>query len=143
MMDILPTVALFSNLDLNTPDNRQQPFFYSSSGVQDTGKTLELGNGISIIKEKSILKLGGQEVPIKSFYQVGYTSQNKLEINKQSFASEGLNVIYMASYGRFVVVDDFYLNSTYMQMFVFEQYDKNLFEPVALDPMTKIYKLKI
>lgn len=143
MMDILPTVALFSNLDLNTPDNRQQPFFYASSTIQDTGKTLELGDGISVLKEKNMIKLGGQEVPIKSFYQVGYTPQKTLEVNEQSFSSEGLNLIYLASYGRFLVIDDFYMHSTYIQMFVFEHYDKNLYEAVNLDPMNKIYKLKI
>lgn len=143
MLDILPTVALFSNLDLNTPDNRQQPFFYPATSVQDTGKTLELGNNISIIKEKSILKIGNQEVPIKQFFQVGYTPENKLAINKQLFASEGLNVVYLASYGRFLVLDDYYLNSTYIQLFVFEQYDRNLFEPVVIDPLTKIYRLKM
>lgn len=143
MMDILPTVALFSNLDLNTPDNRQQPFFYASSTIQDTGKTLELGDGISVLKEKNMIKLGGQEVPIKSFYQVGYTPQKTLEVNEQSFSSEGFNLIYLASYGRFLVVDDFYMHSNYIQMFVFEHYDKNLYEAVNLDPMNKIYKLKI
>ena len=49
----------------------------------------------------------------------------------------------MASYGQFLVVDDYFFNSTYIQMFVFEQYDKNLFQPVILSPLTKIYKLKI
>ncbi len=143
MMDILPTVALFSNLDLNTPDDRQQPFFYASSSIQDTGKTIELGNGITVLKDKNVLKIGNQEVPIKSFYQVGYNATNTLQINEQSFSSAGINIIYLASYGRFLILDDFYLNSTYIQMFVFEHYDKNLFEPITLDPMTKIYKLKI
>lgn len=143
MMDIFPTVALFSNLDLNTPDDRQQPLFYASSSIQDTGKTIEVGNGITILKDKNVLKIGNQEVPIKSFYQVGYSTANTLQINKQSFSSAGINIIYLASYGRFLIMDDFYLYSTYIQMFVFEHYDKKLFEPVTLDPMTKIYKLKV
>jgi len=143
MMDIFPTVALFSNLDLKNASERQQPFFYATQQIQDTGKTIELGNGISILKEKSILKLNNQEIPIKSFYQVGYAQNKTLQVSEQHFASEGLSVIFMASYGRFLVVDDFYLNSTYIQMFVFEHYDKNLFEPVIINPMTKIYKLKI
>ncbi len=143
MMEILPTVTLFSNLDLKHPDSRQQPFFYATQNMQDTGKTVELGNGISIIKEKSLLKLGNQEVPIKSFYQVGYDQSKKLQVNEQHFASEGLNVIYMASYNQFLVLDDFYLNSTYIQMFVLERYDHTLFESVVSDPMSKIYKLKI
>lgn len=144
MMDILPTVTLFSHLDLKNPDNKEeQPFFYATQQIQDTGKVIELGNGISILKEKSILKMGGQEVPIKGFYEVGYNKENKLQVNEQHFASEGLNVIYMASYGRFVIVDDFYFNSAYIQMFVFDHYDPKLFEPVLSDPMTKIYKLKV
>lgn len=144
MMEILPTVTLFSHLDLKNPDNKEeQPFFYATQQIQDTGKTIELGNGISILKDKSILKMGSQETPIKGFYQVGYNKSNTLQVNEQHFASEGLNVIYMASYGRFLIVDDFYFNSAYIQMFVFEHYDKNLFEPVILDPMSKIYKLKV
>ncbi|MDD3598244.1 STT3 domain-containing protein [Sulfuricurvum sp.] len=147
MLDIFPTVSLFSNLDLNQPDNRQQPFFFASSMIQDTGKTVELGNGVAINKEKNMLQIptqsGVQEVPIKSFSQVGYTAEHSLQINEQSFASEGLNLIYLASYGRFLILDDFYFHSLYIQMFVFERYDKTLFEPVTLDPMTKIYRLKI
>ncbi|MBN2870341.1 MAG: peptide transporter [Campylobacterales bacterium] len=144
MMEIIPTVTLFSYLDLKNPDNKlQQPFFYITGAIQDTGKTVELGNGLSILKEKSILKLGNQEVPIKHFYQVGYDQAQKLQINEQQFASEGLNVIILGSYGRLLVVDDFYLNSAYIQMFVFERFDPALFEPVLLDPMSKIYRLKV
>jgi dolichyl-diphosphooligosaccharide--protein glycosyltransferase/undecaprenyl-diphosphooligosaccharide--protein glycosyltransferase len=144
MMDILPTVTLFSYLDLKNPnDHPQQPFFYMTQQAQDTGKTIELGNGISILKDKSILKLGNQEVPIKGFYQVGYNKDQKLDINEQHFASDGLNVIFMASYKRFLVMDDFYFNSSYIQMFVFDRYDPNLFTPVILDPMSKVYKLKV
>ncbi|HQS67306.1 MAG TPA: STT3 domain-containing protein [Sulfuricurvum sp.] len=143
MMEIFPTVTLFSNLDLTGKTQPQQPFFYSTRSIQDTGKVLELGQGLSIIKETSTIKLGTQSIPIKSFYQVGYDKNQKVQINQQNFASEGLNVIYMASYGQFLLLDDTYLKSQYIQMFVFEQYDKNLFTPVILDPITKIYKLKI
>jgi len=49
----------------------------------------------------------------------------------------------MSSYGRFLILDDFYLNSAYIQMFVFDHYDPKLFEPVLSDPMSKVYKLKV
>lgn len=144
MMDILPTVTLFSYLDLKKPDNAlQQPFFYMTQQFQDTGKNVELGNNLSIVKEKNMLKLGNQEVPIKSFTQIGYDQNQKLQINEQRFSSEGLNIIFMGSYGRFLILDDFYLNSSYIQMFIFERYDPKLFEPVILDPLSKVYKLKV
>lgn len=143
MMEIFPTVSLFSNLDLTGKEKRPSPFFYTSRMIQDVGQSIELGQGISIIKATSTLKMGSQNIPIKAFYQVGYDSGHHIQINKQTFGSEGLTVIYMASYGQFLVVDDYYFNSAYIQMFVFEQYDKNLFQPVVLSPLTKIYKLKI
>lgn len=144
MLDILPTITFFSYLDLKNPSDKvQQPFFYMTQDIRNTDKTVELGNNIAILKEKNMIKLGNQEVPIKSFFQVGYDANKKLVTNQQQFASEGLNVIYLASYGRFLLVDDFYLNSTYIQLFVFDRYDKNLFEPVILDPMSKVYKLKL
>jgi len=33
-------------------------------------------------------------------------------------------------------------NSVFIQLFVFENYDKSLFEPVILNPLVKVYKLK-
>ena len=143
MMEIFPTVALFSNLDLKTGKTLPQPFFYLTQNFQDTGKTIDLAQGVAIEKATSSLKLGTKNVPIKAFYQVGYDNDKKLQITRQAFASDGLTVIFMASYGQFLVVDDYFFNSTYIQMFVFEQYDKNLFQPVILSPLTKIYKLKI
>lgn len=143
MMEIFPTVSLFSNLDLTGAEKRPAHFFYVSRGVRDTGQTIELGQGVSIQKSNSSLKLGMQTAPIKAFYQVGYDQNNKLKINRQVLASEGLTVIHMVSYGQFLVVDDYYFNSAYIQMFVLEQFDSTLFEPIILSPMSKIYKLKI
>jgi undecaprenyl-diphosphooligosaccharide--protein glycosyltransferase len=143
MMEIFPTVALFSNLDLTGKEKNPSHFYFLSRGAQDTKQTIELGQGVSIQKTTNSLKMGNQNAPIKAFYQVGYDPKQNLQINRQIFAAEGLTVIFMASYGQFLVVDDYFFNSTYIQMFVFEQYDRNLFQPIILSPMTKIFKLKI
>jgi len=52
-------------------------------------------------------------------------------------------VIFMKNYNTFLVLDSEVFNSTYIQMFVLENYDKKLFEPVILNPQAKVYKLKI
>jgi dolichyl-diphosphooligosaccharide--protein glycosyltransferase/undecaprenyl-diphosphooligosaccharide--protein glycosyltransferase len=144
MMDIFPTVSLFSNLDLTGKEkNTSSHFFFLSRSIQDTPQGIELGQGVSIQKTTNSLKMGNQNAPIKAFYQVGYDEKQKLQINRQTFRSDGLTVIFMASYGQFLVVDDYFFNSAFIQMFVLEQYDPTLFQPVILSPMTKIYKLKI
>ena len=49
----------------------------------------------------------------------------------------------MKSYNQFIIVDNNTYNSLYFQLFVFENYDKNLFEAIILTPLAKVYKLKI
>ena len=49
----------------------------------------------------------------------------------------------MQNYGQFLLVEDSVYNSTYFQLFVLENYDKSLFEPIILTPLAKVYKLRI
>jgi dolichyl-diphosphooligosaccharide--protein glycosyltransferase/undecaprenyl-diphosphooligosaccharide--protein glycosyltransferase len=54
-----------------------------------------------------------------------------------------ISAIYMKSYNKFIVLDNKTLNSSYIQLFVLENYNKKYFEPVILSPYAKVYKLKI
>jgi len=56
--------------------------------------------------------------------------------------TSNLNVIYMASYGSMLIVDDRTYDSLTIQLLVLENYDPKLFEPVMLTPYVKVYKLK-
>ncbi len=47
----------------------------------------------------------------------------------------------MQSYGEGLILDDFFYNSTYIQMFIFENYYKNLYKPIIITPYVKIYKV--
>ena len=49
----------------------------------------------------------------------------------------------MSNYRQFLVVENSVYNSLYFQLFVLEDYDKELFEPTILTPLAKVYKLKI
>jgi len=144
MLNIYPTVALFSNLDLMTGKEQKRPFFYKSRGLKDVGDKILLGNGIAIDKKTSSLVLGAKKVPIRRFVKTAYDKQGKLHVNSQliDFTAQ-LSVIYMRNYGAFLIVDENTYNSTYVQLFVLEHYDKNLYEKVIMSPSVKIYKLKI
>ena len=74
---------------------------------------------------------------------VGYDKDQKLQKNIQSVNSNSdISIIFMKSYGRFLILDERMYNSLFIQLFVFENYDKNLFELVIADPLAKVYKLK-
>ena len=145
MMGIFPTVAQFSNLDIMTGNTIRQPFFYQTESIRDEGNLLHLGNNIALDKSKGVIKFGKQqEVLVKHFIKTGYTKELKLIKEENILHPNGqFNIIYLQAFNSFLIVDEAMLNSTYVQMFVLENYDKNLFEPVILDPQTKIFKLKI
>ena len=144
MMGIYPTVTLFSNLDLQTGIQKARPFFYVSHGFRENQLVIDLGNGVGINKKTNTLIIGQNQVPIKKFAKVFYDKSGKLQKQVQTINEFGrVNVIFMPNYNRFLVVDDSVYNSTYIQLFVFENYDKKLFKPVIITPLAKIYKLKI
>lgn len=144
MMNILPTVTLFSNIDLKTGEQKERPFFYSTQQFKDQGKTIFLGNNITLDKTKGVITLGKQQVPLAQFITVGYDDKGSLHKNIQNIRMNGqLSLIYMSSYNRFLLLDSKMLNSLYIQLFVLENYDKDLFDLVINSPLAKIYKLKI
>ena len=143
MLNIFPTVAVFSNLDLNTGNKEANHFFFVSRNFRQVGNKLMLGHGVSFLNNTGELLLGNQKIPIKHFSVVSYNKQGKLQKQDQILDyNSRLNMIYMKSYNTILVLDDKMYNSVFIQLFVFENYDRNLFEPVILNPLVKIYKLK-
>ena len=47
----------------------------------------------------------------------------------------------MKDYKRILIMDDLFFNSAFVQLFVFEN-GGGLFEPVILNPLVKVYKVK-
>ena len=143
MLDIYPTVVLFSNIDLMSGKKGKPPFFYMSRNFRDLGAQIQLGQNIYLDKRTLQLTFGGKTVPIHRFVQTRYTQEGKLRKSEEIVdITSDINVIYMASYGTFLVIDDQTYNSLYIQLMVLENYDPKLFEPVILTPYAKVYKLK-
>lgn len=143
MLNIYPTVGLFSNIDLLSGKQNARPFFYATSQFKDSEAILHLGNGIALDKKKGSIKLGQQEVPLAQFITVGYDNQGTLQRNVQSIQMTGqLNLIYMSSYNKFLLLDHQSFQSLYIQLFILENYDKELFELVITSPHAKVFKLK-
>jgi len=140
MFDILPTIAIFSTIDLIS-GKRNNHLFIQAKAVSKKGGIIILNNGIKLDLSKAVIILRNQQVPIKRFALTTYDKEQKLKKLVQNVNSVGLNVIYMKSYGKWLIVDDFYYNSAYIQLFVFEN-TQGLFEPVILNPLVKVYKVK-
>ncbi len=143
MMSIFPTVALFSNLDLHSGTQQERPFFYATGSFKDAGALLHLGNGVALDKAKGIIMLGQQQVPLAQFVTISYDAQGKIQKNLQNLHPNGaLNLLYLKSYNQFLLIDHTMFESLYVQLFLLENIDPNLFEPVIMTPWAKVFKLK-
>ncbi len=143
MLNIYPTIRLFSNIDLMNGIKGDYPFFYKTRNFRDNGSSINFGNGISLDKKTGKLNIGQSSVTINRYVTTTYTNDNKLKTNMTVIdSSSNYNIIYMQSYEQFLIVDEQTYNSLYFRLFVLEDYDKSLFEPTILTPLAKVYKLK-
>ena len=144
MLSIYPTVTLFSNLNLMNPDKRAQPFFYKTTAFKESATSIDLGNSLKLNKQTGKLEIGNKAYPVKNFVKTFYDTKGVLHKQIQTLNPSGaLNIIYMQNYKQFLVLDNKSYNSLYIQLFVLQNYDKKLFEPIIFSPLAKVYKLKI
>lgn len=143
MLNIFPTVAIFGNLDLTTGKAERQVAFYPTNAASNKDGILTFRNGIVFNAKKGVITLGKAEIKVKHFIATELTKEGQTKLQSQLYHADGAYaIVYMKSYGRFIVMDSQTFNSTYVQMFILGKYDKNLFELVVSSPYSKIYKLK-
>ncbi len=139
MFNIFPTVAMFSTIDLKTGKNTRH-LFMQLRAVRQNGQTITLNNGARLILDKGVIDFGREVVPISKFAIVGYDKSGKLHKKVQTLRKDGVNIIYLKSYGKWLILDNFYYNSAFVQLFVFQN-TNGLFKPVILTPFVKVYKV--
>lgn len=75
MLNILPTIDLFSNLDLKTGSSKARPFFYLARNMQQTKEGVNLGNGIKLINGEGDIQIGQNRMKINNFVVTEYDKQ--------------------------------------------------------------------
>jgi dolichyl-diphosphooligosaccharide--protein glycosyltransferase/undecaprenyl-diphosphooligosaccharide--protein glycosyltransferase len=143
MLDIFSTVAAFSAIDLESGEIRYRPFLYMTRHYKNDGDTLLLGNGIQLDKRTGMIAIGNKKVPLKAFVTATMLKNGHVETHVQQLRPEApFYLVFMKSYGRFLLLDEFLYHSTFIQLFVLGHYDPALFEPVIVTPMAMVYRLK-
>ena len=144
MMQIYPTVVLFSNLDLMSGEKGAQPLFFMSRNYKDNGSFVDLGQGVVLDKRDMNVKIGNHKVLLKRFVQTAYDKNMhvKTTVKPINFMAN-YSLIFMSSYNTFLLMDENTYNSLYIQLMVLDHYDKQLFQKVIDNPYAKVFKLKI
>lgn len=143
MMGIFPVVAKFSRLDLLSGKEWAEPFFVIATNFAQRENGIALDNGIIISNDATHIELGGQKFRVNSYIETKYDENMKLNKTVHNIDnSADIYLIYMVDYGRFVLMDKHMYESSFVQLFVLENYAGTPFEPVILDPAAKVYRLK-
>nr|WP_229204330.1 STT3 domain-containing protein [Campylobacter anatolicus] len=143
MLNIFPTILQFSRLDLNTGKERDDGLFFISSARLQDDKGVSLSNGFIISNDLSTLSYNGTQMSLNSFFETETDAKGNLNVREyKNDESSKFYGVFMRDSGRFLIMDESIFYSVYIQLFVLERYDERLFEPVVLDSVAKIYKLK-
>lgn len=144
MISIFPTILQFYRLDLNSGKRWADPLFFATNYIEQKENEIVLARSISITNDMKNIKIGKSALAVNSFFQTKYNEQGKLEVSEYVLDENAqIYVIFMRDKERFLVLDKEMFNSTFVQLFVLERYDEKLFEPVILNDIAKIYRLKI
>jgi len=143
MLNIFPTVMLFGNIDLTTGKEERKIEFYPTRAVKNEEGLLHFANGVIFDSNSGELRIGKRRVPLKYFTATEFTREGTQKTQSQMYHPDGTYaIVYMKSYGYFIIMDMKTFASMYVQMFILGNYDKDLFELVVSSPYSKIYKLR-
>ncbi len=143
MLRIFPTVMVFGNLDLTTGKKEREMAFYPANVTKQDGTLLSFSNGMKFDLKRGELSIGKEKKRVKNFIVTQNEKSGNIKLQSQFFQTDSIyTVVFMKSYGMFVVMDTETFKSTYVQMFILGRYDKDLFELVVSSPYSRIYKLK-
>ena len=148
MIRILQTVHSFSNRDLSTGNTGPRPpFVVITRNVTQRGNILSLGAlRIDLARKTAINTRSRQKIPLSKLQIVQHTDDQPPKIEKTfAFDPKGtMHVVLLRINGQMLplVMDTRMLNSAFVQMYVFGEYDKELFELVTQTSKAKVYRLK-
>lgn len=144
MLDIYPTIEAFSALDLMNGKSLKRSLFYAAPTYRQEEHLVRLSSSITFDMKQGVVVMNGKAIKVRNFTRTRYTEDGKLVKEVDTISQDGeVNIIYMASQNRFVLLDNRAYNSLYVKLFILEEYDTNLFESVTLTPSAKVFKLKI
>ena len=144
MIDMLPNILKISNIDIATGEEFWAPLAYVGYDIKigEDGVSIIVGSECTLPSaDPEYLIHDGKKMPINSYYQVGEVNGKLVKLSKQVDKNSNLYVIFLPDYQRILVLDETVFNSTFIQLFLLENYDKELFEPVYLSNSARIYKL--
>lgn len=141
MLNIFKVVDLFSSIDLQSGKKYPGMYFFNGVAVKKSGNNIVLNNGIQISLNGTV-NLGIKKFNINKFITTSFKTGTTNIKTETIDSNSPINVIFMQDFNRFLVVDERALKSLFVQMFVLDKYNHDLFEKVVNQHDVKIFKVR-
>jgi len=143
MIDIFPTIYSMSNKNLLTGE--QFPYtFYIGKTAQKTGPKWSIDNSIEIDLESGIMDSPQGKIKIAQYIEVDPSNGAKPKTSVELYegATSNISLVFLKGYNKILLLDENALNSSFIKMFFFEEFDPNLFELRIRNNHAKVYRVK-
>eukprot|EP01022_Parablepharisma_sp_SALTPOND_P004984 TRINITY_DN121408_c0_g1_i1.p1 TRINITY_DN121408_c0_g1~~TRINITY_DN121408_c0_g1_i1.p1 ORF type:complete len:647 (-),score=12.06 TRINITY_DN121408_c0_g1_i1:130-2070(-) len=142
MLEILPTVYRFAQIDLVSGEIDRNSFFYMSERFRSEGSIINLGSGVLLDQSSATLQIGSNSIKIKRYVNITHRESSTDIDVKNLYSDSNVSLVYLRSFDAFLVVSEDIYNSMFFKMFVLDEYDSEYFERVIFEPMMKVYRVK-
>ena len=143
MIDIFPTIYSMSNKNLLTGE--KSPYtLYIGKNAKKIGPQWTLDNSIKINLETGMMNSPQGDIKIAQYIEVEPSNGAKPKTNVTLFkdAASKISLVFFKSYNKIMLLDENALNSAFIKMFFFEEFDPNLFELRIRNNHAKLYRVK-
>ena len=146
MAPIFSTVATFSNINLEDGKINEHFTFSTAVALKEANDKYILSNGMVLSNDFRTFFYNNNEFYIKSIVEINSIKKADYKITKLN--DNGNFYLFFIKdfsipYTQFIFMDENMFNSAYVQMFFFNNYDKNLFDLIVNEKEAKVFKLKI
>lgn len=140
MLDILNVVYAFANIDFIHPKEQKALFYFKANATKIDDDYIYLDNGVLLASDFKSMKLGKMDIAFNGYYVIKSIKKGDFEFIKSSEKSP-LVLIYVQNTGDFLVMDESIFNSSFIQLLLFNNYDKSLVKEIRSQDEAKIFKL--
>jgi undecaprenyl-diphosphooligosaccharide--protein glycosyltransferase len=143
MIDIFPTIYSMSNKNLLTGE--KFPYtLYIGKNAKKIGPQWTLDNSIKINLETGMMNSPQGDIKIAQYIEVDPSNGAKPKTNVTLFkdATSKISLVFFKGYNKIMLLDENALNSAFIKMFFFEEFDPNLFELRIRNNHAKLYRVK-
>ncbi len=137
---ILILVSSLLNFSLTSVDKILLIVFDFRSFISPKDRTIK---SRYTYKKNGLFYLGQNSMPLKSATIVKMDENGRSTVQESKLRDDGIaRVIFLQDAKAFIVCDERSFLSSYIQMYLFDNYDTKYFEPIVSSQLVKIYKVK-